>query len=97
MYSLKDYEREEYRIRTEKHKSEFFIAERNYQSQLSIANKKRLDYNNRKELFLKEMQEYETFFNKNIKETLLKFNIDLEECYQDNIWENKTLKNVKKI
>jgi hypothetical protein len=40
------------------------------------------------------MQEFETLLNKCIKEALLKLNIDMEECYQDILWENKNIKNV---
>ena len=69
-------------------------TEKNYQTYLTLVNKKRIEYINKKESYLKDMQEFENVLNNGIKETLLKLNIDLEECYQDNLWENKHLKNV---
>ena len=55
----------------------------------------RNEYINKKESYLKDLQECENILNSNIKETILRSNINLEECYQDCSWENKNLKSVK--
>lgn len=78
-------------------KHDFAVSEKNYQAFLSLVNKKRVEYIAKKELYLKDMQEFESLLNKCIKEALLKLNIDMEECYQDILWENKNIKNVKFI
>jgi len=78
-------------------KYEFAIAEWNYDTVLSVVNKKRVEYIAKKEAYLKDMQEFETALNKCIKETLLRLNIDMEECYQDILWENKNIKNVRSL
>lgn len=92
--NLTIYDKEDNRIRAEKMRHDFCIAEKNYQNFLSSVNKKRVEYIAKKELYLKDMQEFESVLNKCIKETLLKLNIDMEECYQDILWENKNLKTV---
>ncbi len=78
-------------IRAVKIKNDFHISEKNYESILSLVNKKRSEFIAKKQDYLISMEKYQNILNESISKTLSNNNNEIFKCYESILSENKLL------